>query len=284
MRRITPLAVCLLACATPAPALATDDGATYNNPFTTAAIDACVYPKRASGIAAFAFDGTYVPLSSDALTPATPWPGSCEHKPGTIRVLRLQTLTIDGRTTYMTRGGTAVGQPFPGKPHVHIAAGDLKHPPALLAHGARALNGRSAPNCSRQLFARPTTLPDAMKYKPNQAPTSGATWANYGNPGERFGASYYNLLWNLPYKDVDGRDVYVRGGGILMATLKPRQRLLSCDVTAQVLNAYAPGGTTVSGWTQWVYAAVPNAAETLHGWVMVRAHHAGTTYQLFDWE
>jgi hypothetical protein len=121
-----------------------------------------------------------------------------------------------------------------------------------------------------------------MKYKPNQAPASGATWANYGNPGERFGANYYNLLWNLPSRDVNGRDEYVAGGGIPMATLKPRQRLLTCDVRAQVLNSYAPGGATVNGRTQWVYAAIPNGVETLHGWVLVRAHHAGTTYQLFD--
>jgi hypothetical protein len=99
MRRITPLAACLPACATANPAWATDDGAAYNRSFTTGAIDACVYPKR-PGVAAFAFDGTYVPFKSDALTAATPWPGSCAMKPGTIRVLRLQTLTIDGRTTY----------------------------------------------------------------------------------------------------------------------------------------------------------------------------------------
>jgi hypothetical protein len=74
-----------------------------------------------------------------------------------------------------------------------------------------------------------------------------------------------------------------RGGGIIMATLKPRQKLLVCDVTHRRLDAFAPGATTPSGETEWAYVAASNGAETLHGWVMVGARYGGVADQLFDW-
>ena len=126
--------VCALLCALalPAAASATVDGAAYNRPFNTADVSDCVYTKARSGIAAFAIDGSYLPFALDT---RTVWPG-CEHAPGSMRVLKRQTLTVGGRTTYMTRGGAG------NKPHVHVAASDLRRAPALLPFGARNGNGR----------------------------------------------------------------------------------------------------------------------------------------------
>ena len=118
----------VLACATAAPASATDNGATYNNPFNTGDLSDCVYPKARAGISAFAFDGAPVPFTLDA---RAPWPG-CEHAPGSIRVLKLQALNVGGQVTYLTRGGTAEGEAFPGEPHVHIPATALRRVPKLL--------------------------------------------------------------------------------------------------------------------------------------------------------
>jgi len=268
----------VLACATAAPASATDNGATYNNPFTTGDLSDCVFPKARTGISAFAFDGAPVPFTLDA---RAPWPG-CEHAPGSIRVLKLQALNVGGQVTYLTRGGTAEGEAFPGEPHVHIPATALRRVPKLLEHTQRNTNGRSAPNCSRPITARPTALPEAMKYKPRQATDSGASWANYGDPGARFDTSYTYMLWNLPRRDDNGAEGYVKRGGILMTTIRPGQRLLVCDVSQQLLDSFAPGGARINGWAQWVYAQAQNGAERVHGWVLVRAHHDGTTYTLFS--
>ena len=70
-----------------------------------------------------------------------------------MRVLKRQTLTVGGRITYMSRGGA-------GKPHVHLAASDLRPAPALLPFGARNGNGCSAPSCTFPICARPTVLPE----------------------------------------------------------------------------------------------------------------------------
>jgi hypothetical protein len=265
--------VCALLCALTLPAAASAaDGWDYNRPFSTADVSDCVYPKTRTGIAAFAFDGSYFPFALDV---KTVWPG-CEHAPGSMRVLKLQTLTVGGRTTSLSRGGA-------GKPHVHVAASDLQRAPALAPFAARNGNGRSAPNCSFPIYARPTALPEEMKYKPGQPRDSGASWANYGDPGARFGSHATYLLWNLPRRDVRGTDEEVGGGGIIMATLKPRQRLLVCDVSHQFDDAFAPGATAPSGDTEWVYVATQNGAETLHGWALVTARYGGVSYQLFDW-
>lgn len=270
------LAAGVLSCAAAAPAAATDDGAAYNNPFKTGDLSDCVYPKQRSGLAASAFDGAPLPFT---LSARAPWPG-CEHAPGSIRVLKLQALNVGGGVSYLTRGGTAEGEAFPGEPHVHVPASALKRVPKLLEHKWRNGNGRSARDCSRPITARPVALPEAMKYKPRQAGNSGAAWANYGDPGARFGTSYTYLLWNLPRRDDGGTEGYVKRGGILMATIRPGQRLLVCDVSPQVLDSFAPGGARINGWAQWVYAAAQNGTETLHGWVLARAHHDGTTYAL----
>jgi hypothetical protein len=183
----------------------------------------------------------------------------------------------------MTRGGTATGGAFPGKPHVHIAASDLKRSLVLRSHTDRNGNGRAAPSCTFPIYARPAALPDAMKYRPNEPAGSGASWANYGNPGVRFGANYAYVLWNLPRRDVNGTEAELSGAGILMATIKPRQRLLVCDVSHQVLDSFAAGGAATNGQTDWVYCAVQNGSETIYGWFMAGATYNGTGYQLFDW-
>ena len=60
----------LCALMLPAAASASVDGADFNRPFTTADVSDCVYPKARTGIAAFAFDGTYFPFGGlDAKTP-----------------------------------------------------------------------------------------------------------------------------------------------------------------------------------------------------------------------
>jgi hypothetical protein len=267
------LAALLCALVAPAAASASADGADYNKPFNTADVSDCVHPKSRTGIAAFAFDGSYLPFALDV---RTAWPG-CEHAPGSMRVLKLQTLTAGGRTTYLARGGGA------GRPHVHVSASDLQRPPALLPFGARNGNGRGAPGCTSAIYARPTELPQAMKYKPSQPRSSGASWDNYGDPGAALGSHFTYLLWNLPRRDVAGVEEEIGGGGIVMAALKPRQELLVCDVSLQRLDAFAPGAAAPSGETEWAYVVTSNGAETLRGWVMVGARYDGVAYQLFDW-
>lgn len=283
--RFTPRATLtagLLSCAFTSPALATDNGHDYNGPLGTADISDCVYPKSRTGAFTFAFDASpAVTFTSKELGKAARWPG-CEHAPGSIRVLRLQALTIGGRTTYLTRGGTEERGVYPGKAHAHIAASDLQRPLKLASHKERAGLGRATPGCTFPIYARPAELPADMKYRPGEPATSGAMWANYGDPGARFGTSYTNLLWNLPRRDVGGNESEVKGGGILMATIKPRQRLLVCDVSHQVLDSFT--GSRVTGYTEWVYVATSNGTETLYGWFMAGAVHAGTGYQLFDWQ
>ena len=275
-------AACLTLAVAAGPASATDNGFDYNNSFATADISDCVYPKQPTGLASFAFDGSYIPFKQDYLNANGPWPG-CEHAPGSIRVLKLQSLTVGGRATYMTRGGTATVPNSPARPHVHIAASDLKRTLALVPHIDRKGNGRAAPGCSFPIYARPTALPDAMKYRPGEPDSSGASWSNYGNPGARFGANYSDVLWNLPRRDVNGQEAELSGAGILAATIKPRQRLLVCDVSHQVLDSFDANGSTVNGYTEWVYCAVQNGSETIYGWVMAGASYKGTGYQLFDW-
>jgi hypothetical protein len=185
------LGALLCALVAPAAASASADGADYNKPFNTADVSDCVYPKSRTGIAAFAFDGSYFGFALDV---KSVWPG-CESAPGSMRVLKLQTLTVGGRTTYLARGGGA------GRPHVHVSASDLQRPPALLPFGARNGNGRSAPGCTFAIYARPTVLPQEMKYKPSQPRSSGASWDNYGDPDTGVAAHFTYLLWNLPRRD-----------------------------------------------------------------------------------
>src|SRR3982750_1979096 len=98
------LAGCVSLAAAAEPAAATDDGYDYNKPFRSRDISDCVYTKARTGIAAFAYGGSYVPFQQDFTTTATVWPG-CEGAPGAIRVLKLQVLTVRGRATYLARGG-----------------------------------------------------------------------------------------------------------------------------------------------------------------------------------
>ena len=110
------------------------------NPMDSAAVDRFIAPNYIQhnqsvepGVASIYH---HVPFKQDDLRTNSPWP-ACEHAPGAMRVLKLETLTIRGRTTYMTRGGTADVANAPSKPHVHVAASDLKRLPTPISSLAR---------------------------------------------------------------------------------------------------------------------------------------------------
>ncbi len=212
----------LCALMLPAAASASVDGADFNRPFTTADVSDCVYPKARTGVAAFAFDGSYFPFALDA---KTAWPG-CEHAPGSIRVLKLQALTVGGRTTTCPAAAAASRTSTSRRATSSARSPCSRTAPATATAAAR-------PAARFPIYARPTALPDDMKYKPGQPAGSGASWANYGDPGARFGSHSTYMLWNLPRRDAGGTETEVGGGGIIMATIKPRQKLLVCDVAHQ---------------------------------------------------
>ena len=270
MRVLVSALLCALML--PAAASASVDGADFNRPFTTADVSDCVYPKARTGIAAFAFDGSYFPFALDA---KTAWPG-CEHAPGSIRVLKLQALTVGGRTTYMSRGGS-------GKPHVHIAASDLQRP---LGPAPARRPQRQRPRRAR-LHLPDLRAPDrAAGGHEVQAGPAGRQRRLVGQLRRprralRLALHVRAVEPAAPRRRRHGEEV--GGGGIIMATIKPRQKLLVCDVTHQHLDAFAPGSSTPSGETEWAYVATQNGGETLYGWALVTAHYGAVAYQGFDW-
>jgi hypothetical protein len=253
--------VALLFCA--GVASATEDGSSFNNEYTpyNADLSNCVATRSSSGIAAFAFNDTYLPFGIDT---ANDYCGA-----GRLRILSLQRLTIGGRTTYMVRGQE-------NQPHVHVSGSDLATTPTLQAHSVRNGNGRAAASCTQTLYAAPSAanLPTDMLYKTtDELGGPGSMWANYGNPGGRWGSTYTHLLWSLPRKGAYGSDVPLAQGGLTMAVLKENQQVTLCDVTQQRLRSF--WGNSQNGWVQFAYVRVSNAAETIYGWMMVAYQRDG---------
>ena len=93
----------------------------------------------------------------------------------------------------------------------------------------------------------------------------GAQWANYGNPGNRYGSSYTYLLWNLPRHSGGVR----RGGGIIRAILKQHHQVQLCDVSQLRLPSFDRGGAQ-NGYVQFAYVRTNNGYQSISGWLLVR--------------
>ena len=108
--------VCALlrALVLPAAASATVDGSDYNRPFDTADVSDCVYTKSRSGISAFAIDGSYLPFGRVARLRA------CARLDAGAEAADADRRRPDH--LHVPRRG--------GKPHVHLAASDLRPAPA----------------------------------------------------------------------------------------------------------------------------------------------------------
>jgi hypothetical protein len=262
------LAAALAGCGAQAPDLrrvgATTAAAAPNNTMS-GGVSTCVRPRRRH-LRGYTFDGHRLPLRITA--GAEP-----RCRGGRLRILRIQALTIGGRTTYVRRGGC--DRPAPGEgcsrqPTVHLRASDLE--PVPLAPAERAGNGAAVRPCRRPALNRPSAVRrefDRMYYKqPRDLPgrsISGARWSNYGNPGRRFhaGRSLNYLLWNLP-RTTSG---VLPGGGIVEAVLAQGQHLTLCDAPGLTLPSFDRRGRR-NGRVRFAYAAVDGGHEQIHGWVM----------------
>jgi len=246
-----------------APALAAEDGNTFNNQFTNGSdpISQCITARVSSGIAAFSFNNTYLPFS---ISTANDVCGG-----GRLRILRLQALTIDGRRTYVLRGHT-------NQRHVHVSGSDLASTPSLLSHSVRNGNGRAAASCPWPMYVHPVgarNMPSDMLYKKASEidPSGdhlGAAWRNYGNPGwwQTGGKTDYTyLLWNLPRRATGGT---LPGGGLIMANLKQDHPIQLCDVSQLRLPSFAPNTDNQNGFVQFAYGRATNGHETIYGWWM----------------
>jgi hypothetical protein len=260
-----------------APAMATDNGATYNNQFTTANVSDCVPTNSNSGIAGFGFyDGSYMPFSLNT--------ASSPCGTGYLRIMTIQRLTVGNRLTYINRGGGPGEQAT-----VHVAASDLRSQPALNDFSVRNGNGRFAPGCTfGPIYTYPqgAGMPGDMLYKnANEGGQSGSNWANYGDPGARYGSHYNYLLWNMPRRDTGSGEAVLPGGGLVMAVMKQRTPVYACDVSQQYLDSFPAGSNTPNGWTRWAYVRVGNTSgETLYGWFLVSySYHGGAEVFAFTW-
>jgi hypothetical protein len=268
--------VAVLAAAAAAFALAgrTDGarGPSFNHPFPTARIDACVRPRQPRGIPAYTLDGARLPF-----TVATGHePGTRPRcPPGELRILRLQALTVDGQPAYVRRGGCQ--QPcVVRQPTVHVLARDLAGPVELLGPDARGGDGAPAASCPRTVHTNPAAAgpelgrmfyktPDEIRSTRRRIGVAGAgaRWSNYGDPGRRYRprADYGYLLWNLPRTRVGA---LLPGGGIVEAVIRQGQALDLCTVPALPLPAFDAGGRR-NGEVVFGYAR----AGTIYGWALL---------------
>jgi hypothetical protein len=263
------LAAALAGCGAQAPELrraaATTAVATAPNNTMSGAVSTCVRPRQRH-LRGYTFDGHRLPLRISA--GAEP-----RCRGGRLRILRIQALTVGGRTTYVRRGGCdrpAPGEDCSRQPTVHLRASDLE--PVPLATAERAGNGAAVRPCRRPVVGRPSAVRrelDRMFYKqPRDLPgrsISGARWSNYGNVGRRFhaGRSLNYLLWNLP-RTAAG---VLPGGGIVEAVLAQGQRLTLCDVPGLTLSSFDRRGRH-NGRVRFAYAKVANRHDQIYGWVM----------------
>lgn len=239
----------------------------------------------AAGVPAYASDGTRLPFDVFA-----------GHEPGTqprcrpdeLRVMRLETLSVGGRLTYVRRGGCqtpcVVRQ---ATVHVPVSAFSGRIRP--LGTAARNGDGRPVSGCHTSVRAAPQLAGRGlaeMFYKraaetpagTPRTPDTGARWSNYGDPGRLYrgrtssvAADYDYLLWNLP-RTASG---VLHGGGIVEAIIARGQPISLCAATRLGLPAFDAKGR-VNGRVEFAYAELrPAPGEAIYGWVMVGYTYAG---------
>jgi hypothetical protein len=256
----------------------------------SSAVSQCLRLKDpAAGVAAYAADGARLPFDVFA-----------GHEPGTqprcapdeLRVSRLAALTIDGRSTYVRRGGCQAPCVV-REATVHVPAAAFAVGVRLLGVAARRGDGAPRAGCrtvvrdAPQLAGRALA---AMFYKrpaastPGPAPSAetGARWSNYGNPGALYATgegprtSYNYMLWNLPRTP---RGV-LHGGGIVEAVIARGDPIELCPATALTLPAYAVDGRA-DGDVEVSYAAIRAGSGTrVYGWVLLAYTYRGHRQRL----
>lgn len=257
-----------------------------NNAFKASLISDCVQARRPRRVRALSFDGAQLPASVAA-----------GHEPGSrprcradeLRVLRFEALRIDGRRTYVRRGGCALPCVV-RQATVHVPARAFTRPVNLLPRSARNGNGAPFGGCDRAVRNAPQRVGAAfarMYYKTpaelrerrnaGRSGGAGARWSNYGDRGRTYRSpagrrtSYSYLLWNLPRTP---RGV-LPGGGIVRAILRAGQPIALCRGERLTLPAFDRAGA-VNGRVEFAYArlraSTPGAARSsyaIHGWVLV---------------
>jgi hypothetical protein len=251
----------------------------------SASVSECLGLRHPSaGVAAYAADGARLPFDVFA-----------GHEPGTdprcragqLRVLRLAALEIDGRLTYLRRGGCQTPCVV-REATVHVPASAFSGALDLLPVAARRGDGAPLADCratrhdapqlagpvlARMFYKRPSETPSGRP----ESPDTGARWSNYGDPGRLYRrgsatADDYNyLLWNLPRT---ARGV-LHGGGIAEAVLARGTPLELCPAAHLVLPAFASDGA-LDGEVEFGYAELhQQAGAPLFGWVLLSYTYRG---------
>jgi hypothetical protein len=255
----------------------------------SAAVSTCLRLKNpAAGVPAYASNGVRLPFDVRA-----------GHEPGTtprcgageLRVLRLETLTIAGRPTYVRRGGCQTPCVV-RQATVHLPVAAFAAPVRLLSPAARHGDGRPQAGCRSVVHAAPQLAGGElarMFYKrpaetasgPAASPDVGARWSNYGDPGRVYrrpggpAADYAYLLWNLPRTS---RGV-LHGGGIVRAVIARGQAVEICPTARLTLPAFDASGRP-DGTVEFAYAEIrPTPREAVYGWVLVAYTYRGEAAQ-----
>ena len=265
----------------------TGDGArrtAANHSFRASPISECVPVRDRASTPALGFDGARLPF--ELATGAEP--GSRPRcRPGELRLLRLQALSIGGRRTYVRRGGCALPCVV-RQATVHVAAAALKRPVRLLGVAARNGNGAAVGGCDRTVRNAPQHVTATLRRMFYKTPAElrrrraagrsggdGARWSNYGNPGATYAtggraATHYNyLLWNLPRT----RRGLLPGGGIVEAILPAGAPVALCAAERLRLAAFDRRGAR-NGHVDFGYAKVRGASPAggsyaIYGWVLL---------------
>jgi hypothetical protein len=252
-----------------------------DNPLRASDIDVCVRARRPTGIPAYALDGARLPF-----TLATGHePGTRPRcRPGELRILRLQALTIRGQAAYVRRGGCQTPCRV-RQPTVHVLGRDLARRPALLPDAIRGGDGAPVASCPQAVRDAPDQIGaelGRMYYKTPEeirgtrrrtgVVGAGARWSNYGDPGRRFRtpgrspADYSYLLWNLPRRP-SGR--LLPGGGIVEAVIDRDEAVALCAVPRLTLPSFdargARNGQVVFGYAR----AASSENPPIYGWLLL---------------
>jgi hypothetical protein len=264
-----------------------------NASFRTSLISHCVRVRRPARVAALAFGGSRLPF--DLAT---------GQEPGTrprcrrdeLRLLRLQALSIDGRRTYVRRGGCRLPCVKP-QATVHVPASALTGRVRLLPRSARNGNGDPVADCRRIVRNAPQLVGPQLRRMYYKTPTElrdrrnagrsggdGARWSNYGNPGGTYAsagrapAPYNYLLWNLP-RTPRG---LLPGGGIVEAILPAGAPVALCAAERLRLAAFDRRGAR-NGHVDFGYAKVRGASPAggsyaIYGWVLLGYRYRDAPY------
>lgn len=253
-----------------------------NASFRTSLISQCVRARRPDRVPAMAFDGGRLPFDlSTGQEPGTR--PRCRHDE--LRLLRLQALSIDGRRTYVRRGGCRLPCVAP-QSTVHVPASALAGRVRLLPRSARNGNGAPIAGCRRIVRNAPQLVGPELRRMYYKTPLElrrrrnagrsggdGARWSNYGDPGARYRSAgrratdYNYLLWNLPRT----RAGILPGGGIVEAILAAGTTIRLCHDQRLSLPAFDRRGAR-NGHVVFGYARVRSASRggyAIYGWVML---------------